>query len=161
MPAAAHHAYIFQRIFGWIVGKFAASNVAKTVPDLSYFLPALFVTRPAFSARPAVDAWSFATVSAWRRTLAARLKSVAVNAVPKVRKGRRRRAVAPAGKAIPKKMPCTLKRYKQAAVSSAGATWRRPGSQVRPRPADVICLSTGFRSARRELAVAMHERMAA
>lgn len=161
MPAAANNSYIFQRLFGWIARKLQASKVARPAPDLSYFLPALFVKRSPFPVRPTVDAWDFAAVSAWRWVLAARLKSIAAQNVPKSRRGPRRKAAPPAGKAIPKKAARVLKRYKQEAVSPVATTLRRAVSQPPLRPGNVVALASVPKQARRQFPVFVSERQAA
>lgn len=161
MPASAN-IYIFQRLFGWIVRKFPASKVAKPASDLSFSLPSLFVARPLFPARPTVDAWAFAAVSGLRQRLATRLTCVAAQTVPRSRKGPRRTAAQAAQKAIPKKAPRVLKRYKQEAVVSAAAAWRRPGpSQPPSRAGNIVSLNTGLKRSPRELPALASERLAA
>lgn len=161
MPAAANNIYIFQRLFGWIARKLSASKVAKPTQDVSFFLPALFVKRTVFHARPVVDAWDFSTVSALRQAIASRLKSVAAQTVPRSRKGPARKAAHPAGKSIPKRATRDLKRYKHEAVQPAAAAWRRPASQLPSRPANIVSLAAHAPRVRRVLPSSGFERLAA
>ncbi|MDQ8699443.1 hypothetical protein [Hyphomicrobium sp. LHD-15] len=139
-----------------------ASKVAKPASDLSFLLPSLFVARPVFPARPTVDAWAFAAVSGLRQGLSARLTSVAAETVPRSRKGPRRKAAQSAQKAIPKKAPRVLKRYKQEALPSAAAALRRPViSHPTSRVGNIVSLNAGLRRMPRELPVLASERLAA
>lgn len=128
MPAAATENGIVGRFFGWILRALTGAKTVRAAPDFAHFLPALFLVRPAPKLERVFGffASDFSIASGRRWALAARLRSVARQNVPKVLKGARRRSTPPAGKPIPKKAPRVLKRYKQ--ITGSVVLARRKGA---------------------------------
>jgi hypothetical protein len=137
-----------ERFLGWIssVAWFQSSPVqvtmqARTLPEARFELPMLFAVRASSAGKPqpATD-FSVPRVRSW--AFAARLKSVAVENVPRSLKAPRRKAGPPAGKALPKKSPRVLKCYKPGTGVPETAPWLR-SAKLKPRgPAVVISLVT-------------------
>lgn len=103
---------IIARVVGWIVKAFSGAAAGRSVPNPALMLPTLFLARAPSRQAPADGAARPAVSATCDRGFAARLRSVSAQNVPKSRKGPRRKLTPPGGKAIPKKAPRLLKRYK-------------------------------------------------
>lgn len=164
MFIALTKANLVQRFCSWLFGariESKPSPPAASRADAPFMVPMLFVARTAeapdeptnlinlFPARCSQE-WSFA----------ARLKSVATDNVPKVRKGHRAKTTPPAGKAVPRKAAPLLKSYKPSTGVPATAPWKKSAARHTSHTANVIVLAkTSQRFSERSLAVV--ERIAA
>lgn len=152
---------LVQRFCRWFFGVRIESKPlpAPAQTDVPFVVPMLFTTRTAeVPDQPSntIDLFPVGRSQEW--SFAARLKSVAADTVPKVRKGRAKVA-PPAGKTVPRKAAPLLKSYKPSTGVPATAPWKKSAARHTSRTANVVVLGkTSQRSSGRGLAV---ERIAA
>lgn len=145
MSIAFPQAGFVRRLVGLLLNALERSRTrsAAAVAERPFQLPMLFAARTPETPRSSIDVLSFSRSRMW--SFAARLRSVAGENVPKARKGPRARTTPPVGKAIPKKSPHALKRYKPGSGVPATAPWRARGGCSASRSSNVVMLTQAAR----------------
>jgi hypothetical protein len=130
---------VIRRMLNWVVRSLTASRAGAVALDMRHRVPMFLIPRALEPARPVrslADCDFARTLATWM--FSARLKSVALQNMPKSLKGPRRRPAG--GKIMPKKGPRVLKRYTQKPAVAEMPLQRARAFAALRSSADVVTL---------------------